>query len=159
MTEWLNLLTVLYLSVKVLTCVCAKSLQSCPTLCNTRNVAHQAPLFLEFSRQQYCSGFPFPSPWDLPNPEIKPASPPAPTLLAYCLPLSYQGKPRSINLSFNLSLGKAKYMTLEPIHSCRNLNIWTCTDEWKQLSLFQIHTWLGVNHEFAHWSSLLLNLP
>ena len=38
-------------------------------------VAHQAPLSMEFSRQEYWSGLPFPSPGDLPNPGIKPRSP------------------------------------------------------------------------------------
>ena len=38
-------------------------------------VAHQAPLSIEFSRQEYWSGQPFPSPEDIPNPGIKPASP------------------------------------------------------------------------------------
>ena len=37
-------------------------------------VAHQAPLFMEFSRQEYWSGLPFPSSGDLPNPGIKPRS-------------------------------------------------------------------------------------
>ena len=34
--------------------------QSCPTLCN--------PMNMEFSRPEYCSGQPFPSPGDLPDP-------------------------------------------------------------------------------------------
>ena len=38
-------------------------------------VACQAPLSMEFSRQEYCCGWPFPSPGDLPNPGIEPASP------------------------------------------------------------------------------------
>ena len=38
-------------------------------------VAHQAPPSLEFSRQEYWSGLPFPSPRDLPNPGIKHPSP------------------------------------------------------------------------------------
>ena len=38
-------------------------------------VAHQAPLSLGFPRQEYWSELPFPSPGDLPNPGIKPASP------------------------------------------------------------------------------------
>ena len=38
-------------------------------------VAHQAPQSMEFSRQEYWSGFPFPSPGDLPNPGIEPGSP------------------------------------------------------------------------------------
>ena len=37
-------------------------------------IAHQAPLSMEFSRPEYCSGFPFSFPGDLPNPGIKPRS-------------------------------------------------------------------------------------
>ena len=38
--------------------------------------ACQAPLSMEFSRQEYWSGLPFPSPGDLLNPRIKPIPPP-----------------------------------------------------------------------------------
>ena len=38
-------------------------------------VAHQASLSIEFSRQEYWSGLPFPSPEDLPDPGIEPWSP------------------------------------------------------------------------------------
>ena len=38
-------------------------------------VAHQAPLSVEFSRQEYWSGLAFPSPGDLPNPGIELVSP------------------------------------------------------------------------------------
>ena len=37
-------------------------------------VACQAPLSMEFSKQEYCSGLPFPLPGDLPNPGVKPGS-------------------------------------------------------------------------------------
>ena len=37
-------------------------------------VAHQAPLSMRFSRQEYRSGLPFPSPGDLPDPGIEPES-------------------------------------------------------------------------------------
>ena len=40
----------------------AKSLQSCPTLCDPREGAHQAPQSLGFSRLEHWSGLPFPSP-------------------------------------------------------------------------------------------------
>ena len=40
----------------------AKSLQSCPTLCDPIDTAHQAPPSLGFSRQEHWSGLPFPSP-------------------------------------------------------------------------------------------------
>ena len=38
-------------------------------------VARQAPLSMGFSRQEYCSGLPFPSPRDLPDPGVEPRSP------------------------------------------------------------------------------------
>ena len=40
-----------------------------------RGLAYQAPLSMGFSRQEYWSGLPFPSPGDLPNPGIEPKSP------------------------------------------------------------------------------------
>ena len=43
-------------------------------------VAHQVPLSIGFSRQEYWSGLPFPPPGDLPNPEMEPASFISPTL-------------------------------------------------------------------------------
>ena len=50
-------------------------------------VAHQAPLSVGFSRREYWSGFPCPSPGDLPNPGNKPASLKCPALAGY-LPLA-----------------------------------------------------------------------
>ena len=47
----------------------------CPTLATLWTVACQAPLSMKFSREQYWSGLPFPSPRDLPDPRIKPGSP------------------------------------------------------------------------------------
>ena len=38
-------------------------------------VAHQASLSMEFSRQESWSGWPFPTPGDLPNPGTEPVSP------------------------------------------------------------------------------------
>ena len=61
-------------------CICAKSLQSCPTLRPPRTVARQAPLSMGFSRQEHWSGLPCPPPGDLPNPGIKPTSLTSPAL-------------------------------------------------------------------------------
>ena len=61
-------------------CVCAQSLQLCLTLCDPMTVAHQNPLFMEFSRQEYWSGLPCPPPGDLPNPGFEPASLMSPAL-------------------------------------------------------------------------------
>ena len=51
-------------------CVCAKLLQSCPTLCDPMDYS-QFPLSMEFSRQEYWSGLLCPPPGDLPKPEIE----------------------------------------------------------------------------------------
>ena len=50
----------------------------------------QAPLSMGFSRQEYWSGLPFPSPGDLPNPEIEPGSPELHAEILYHL--SHQGR-------------------------------------------------------------------
>ena len=49
--------------------------KSCPTLKTLWTLACQAPLSTGFSRQEYQSGLPFPSPGDPPNPGIKLRSP------------------------------------------------------------------------------------
>ena len=48
--------------------------QSCQTLYNPMDCNHQAPLSMEFSRQEYWSTLTFPS-MDRPDPRIQPASP------------------------------------------------------------------------------------
>ena len=48
--------------------------QSCLTA-TPWTVAYQAPPSMVFSRQEYWSGLPFPSPGDLPDPGIEPRSP------------------------------------------------------------------------------------
>ena len=53
-------------------------------------VAYQAPPSMGFSRQECWSGLPFPSPGDLPDPEIEPGSP---ALQADALPSEPPGKP------------------------------------------------------------------
>ena len=62
--------------------------QSC-LLVTPWTVAHHAPLSMEFSRQEYWSWLPFPSPGDLPDPGIEPGSP---ALKADSLPTEPPGK-------------------------------------------------------------------
>ena len=52
-----------------------KSLSSVRLFETPWTVAYQAPPSMEFSRQKYWSGLPFPSPGDFPNPGIEPGSP------------------------------------------------------------------------------------
>ena len=54
--------------------VCAQLLHCVRLFVATRTVAHQTPLSMGFSRQGYWSGLPFPSPRDLPDPEIESVS-------------------------------------------------------------------------------------
>ena len=54
---------------------------------------------MEFSRQEYWSELPFPSPGDLPNPEIKPGSP---TLQADSLSLSHLGSARILKMGIRM---------------------------------------------------------
>ena len=72
-------------------------------------VAHQAPLSIGFSRQEYWSGLPFPSPGDLPDPGIKPRSP---TLQADALTSEPPGKPKELQLT--KSAPKDTYFTCGP---------------------------------------------
>ena len=66
--------------------------QSCPTL-TPWTASCQAPLSMEFSRQEYWSGLLFPSPGHLPNPAIKPASP---TLAGSFFAIEPRGKLMSV---------------------------------------------------------------
>ena len=69
-------------------CMCAKLLQSFQLCAVPGTVAHQAPLSMGFSRQEYWSVLPFPFPGDLPTPRFKPGSP---TLQADSLPTDLPG--------------------------------------------------------------------
>ena len=66
-----------------------KSLSRVRLFATSWTVAYQAPPSVGFSRQEYWSGLPFPSPGDLPNPGIEPGSP---ALQADALPSEPPGK-------------------------------------------------------------------
>ena len=61
-------------------CVCAQSLTRVWLFGTPWTVASQAPLFMEFSRQEYWNRLPFPTPRDLPEPGIEPLSLVSPAL-------------------------------------------------------------------------------
>ena len=63
---------------------------SAQTLCGSMFAAFQAPLSMEFSRQEYWSGLPFSTPGALPDPGIKPVSP---ALAGECLTTEHRGSP------------------------------------------------------------------
>ena len=54
--------------------------QSCPTLCDPKDAALQAPLHMGFHKQEYWSELPFPPPGYLPDPGTEHTSPVSPAL-------------------------------------------------------------------------------
>ena len=73
-------------------------------------VAYQAPQSMEFSRQEYWSGLPFPSPGDLPNLGIEPGSP---ALQVEALLSEPPGKPLLSTAFYNFILRKESKMCLK----------------------------------------------
>ena len=84
-TEVIKAVLNLYLSFSL-----SKSLSHVWCFANPWTVTRQAPLSLGFSRQEYRSGLPLPSPGDLPDPGTEPGSP---ALQADSLPSEPAGKP------------------------------------------------------------------
>ena len=75
--------------------------QLCPAFCKPMYCTRQAPLSIEFFRQEYWSGLLFPPPGDLLHPGIKSESLASPALTGRCLP----GKPNKCILNFANEMG------------------------------------------------------
>ena len=83
-------------------CLVAKS---CLTVCSSIDyIAWQAPLSMGFSRLEYWSGLPFPSPGDLPDPGSKLASPVSPALAGRYFTIEPPGKPLEENSPYHTCL-------------------------------------------------------
>ena len=67
-----------------------------PLFATLWTMAHQAPLSMGFSRQEYWSGLSCPPPGDLPDPGIKPTSLESLVLTSRFLPLAPPGNPQYI---------------------------------------------------------------
>ena len=112
-------------------------------------VDHQAPLSMEFSRQEYWSGLPCPTPKYLPNPGIKPGSP---ALQADSLSLSYQGSPYSYISQFSCSLLSN---SVTPWTAARQVSL-SITNSWSLLKLMSIKSVMPFNHLILCCPLLLL---
>ena len=75
--------------------VCVQSLSCVRLFVTPWTVVRQAPLSIEFSRQEYWSGFSFPTPEGLPDPGIKPESPVVPALAGGFFTTVPPGEPSS----------------------------------------------------------------
>ena len=86
-----------WFTFKVCVCVCvcvcvhAQSLSRIRLFATPRTVARPALLSMEFSRQEYWSGLPFPSPGELPDAGIKPVSPVSPALASAFFTIALPG--------------------------------------------------------------------
>ena len=76
--------------------------------------AHQGPLSMGFSRQEYCSGLPLPSPGDLPDPGIEPVSLVSPALAGRFFTTAPPGKPQisPVGISYRILLTNSTCMLL-----------------------------------------------
>ena len=93
--------------------VCAQSLSHIQIFVTPQAVACQAPLSMGFSRQEYWSRLPIPTPGDLPNPGIKPVSLASPALVDWFFTTAAPEKPEAKSelvqfLARRLSRGKEK---------------------------------------------------
>ena len=71
--------------------------QWCPTLCNPLDCSSPCFSSMEFSRQEYSSGFAFPTPGNLPNPGIKPESLESPAVASRFFTTLPPGKPGRVS--------------------------------------------------------------
>ena len=124
---------------------------SCPThLVTPWTVACHVSLSMEFSRQEYWTGLPFPTPGDLPDPGIKPVSLASPALAVDSLPLRHLGSPFQtfglLKLVINLGFGSNSeckvffrlFIYLFLVTLCLHCCIQTfssCTEQWLLLLL------------------------
>ena len=107
--------------------------QSCLTLCDPIDGSPPGSPVPGFSRQEYWSGLPFPSPRDLPDPGIKPRSP---TLQVDSLLSELPGKPKNTEVGSLCLLQKSFQLRNRTGVSCSAGEFFTsCVDLDKLLSL------------------------
>ena len=112
------------------------------TLCDPMDCSLQAPLSMEFPRQEYCSGLQFPPPEDLPDPGIEPLSA---ALAGGFFTTEPPGKPGIHKISgpyFILShLCWAWNVFLPPFHLRDSANTWRLKTWWGLLTETQFLLW------------------
>ena len=86
----------LTLSLTALTLIVLSRFSPVQLFATLWTAAHQAPLFMGFSRQEYWSELPCPPPGDLPGPGIESESPPSSALQADSLPAEPPGTPLTL---------------------------------------------------------------
>ena len=114
-------------------------------------VACQAPLSMKFSRQEYWSGYPFPSPGDLPNSRIELRSP---TLQVDSLPSETLGKP----MVFGIKVVK-KITHIPIMHVCvlsHFSRVWLFVPPWTVACQAPLFMWFSSQE---YWGGLPFSPP
>ena len=112
-------------------------------------VAYRAPLSMGFSKQEYWSGLPFPSPRDLPDPGIEPGSS---ALEADALTLSHQEKLSNLSVQFS---GSIVSNSLPPHESKHHASL-SITNSWNLLKPISIVSVMPSNQSILCRPLLLL---
>ena len=100
--------------------------------------AHQAPPSMEFSKQEYWSGLPFPSPGDFPDPGIESRSPVSPTSQADSLPLSHWGSPTLVGMEAKKGSDLSWNSQGLRLHPCNSTSPLEISSFFKNFSMFSM---------------------
>ena len=132
--------------------------QSCSAICGPMDDSLWAPLPMEFSRQEYWSRLPFPSPGDLPEPRIKPASLVFTALQEDSSPTEPSGKPFS---KFHFSSVAQSCPTLcDPMnHSTPGFSVHHQLPEFTQTHVHRVGDAIQPPHPLDPFSSCPQSLP
>ena len=126
----------------------------CLTLGIPWSVACQAPLSMGFSRQEHWSGLPFPSPEDLPDPGIEPASP---ELQADSLPLSHQENPRALAVADIPFFSFFLFFFVLPVYCYRPISLHPCAHTLSHVTPWTAARQAPLSMDFSrqeYWSGL-----
>ena len=117
-------------------------------LCATPwTVACQAPLSMEFSRQEYRKGLPFPTPKDLPHLGINPMSPASPSLKGRFFTTESPGKFHSYGMVEKSTLVKWNMHLIKRKKNCFH-------SSWEVFPKSFIHSFFCLPAVSAEWTSL-----
>ena len=135
-------------------------------------IAHQPPLSMEFSKQEYFSGLPLPTPGDLPDPGIKPLSPASPALAGGFFITVSPGKPRWLcsqhrtstvipNIFIKLQrsrLHAGSHLPLQQSHSSWCACSWRQRkSKWEMIAHFQPHDATMLSDEDSKMGLVTIN--
>ena len=123
---------------------------------------HRASMSMGFSRQERCSGLPFPPQGDLPNPGIKPMSAVSPTLAGRFFTTEPPEKPpkwyESENVSFSVNPTLCNPMDYSPSGSSVHRILQAKILEWVTMPFSRGYLTQGLHLGLLHYRQILYHL-